>query len=274
MAEAPNAPAVELLDSRQDHRWVWTAMEPAERRQLLDRMARWMDWLVGEYPNLHERVPGCWYQHSAERNELTALYVAWVRIFVEPGENQREMALVEWHDALDRVMKRVTFPVECLENGEHKQPVLQQREPWRTEPMYPAWAGTDPAMTSAPYHPAPFYAPRPKPQPGAPVAVGTPTRPVRAATPAPAPAPEPEPEVEPRAPAAALASLVPTSLPAVGLDRLVADGVAQRFASGAVRHCQAWWINPTGQTYIRLMPDNPQHLPIIEDLDAKAPASV
>lgn len=263
-------PAVELLDSRQDLRWVVSAMEPAERRELLDRVGRWLTWLMDEYDDdgLREKVPPCWYRHKSGRNQLIALYVGWVRSYVEPGDNQRELALIEWHDALDRVSKRLTFAAKCLEAGEHVEPTYNQRDPWRTDPGYAVWAGTGPEMTRDPFHPAPYYAARPKPQPGTaapPRATKTAPAPRAAATPPPAAGPGPA----PRAAAESLAARTPLTLTVAEMDPLVSSGVARLLPSGAVRHGDAWWIRHDG-AYVRLLPDNPDHLTLIEDLDARA----
>ncbi|MFF2751073.1 hypothetical protein ACFVVA_36755 [Kitasatospora sp. NPDC058048] len=267
------AAAAELLDSRQDCRWVLSAMEPAERRQLLERMRPWVEWVVEEYDHLQleSRIPRCWYRHKGGRNELLGLYVAWVRVFVEPGETQREMALIEWADALAKVTGRVKFPVECLENGAHHQPYIESQQ-WTTDDGFVMWSGTDPVMTAPANHPAPYYQPRPKPGPGqmpAPVRaprLPAPAGPGAAAPTAPAAAPAPDP-----APAASpLAAYLPDSLSDSEMQARVREGAARQLPGvGAVLLGGSWWIAAgDGNTWVRLNPSTPEHVPTIAKLEA------
>ncbi|MEU7095933.1 hypothetical protein [Kitasatospora aureofaciens] len=273
MTTEPVAAAAELLDSRQDCRWVLSAMEPAERRQLLERMRPWVEWVVEEYDHLQleTKIPRCWYRHRGGRNELLGLYVAWVRVFVEPGENQRELALIEWADALVKVTGRVRFPVECLENGEHHQPSYTEPERWATDDKFVMWSGTDPVMTAPAHHPAPYYQPRPKPGPGQmPAPARAPRLPAAGGpgaaptAPAAAPAPEPAPAASP------LAAYLPDSLPASEMQARIQEGAARQLSGvGAVLFGGSWWIAAgDGSTWVRLNPSNPEHVPTITKLEA------
>ncbi|MFD8705885.1 hypothetical protein ACFV1W_25320 [Kitasatospora sp. NPDC059648] len=265
-----DAPAVDLVDTRQDCRWVLSAMSPGERRQLLDRMSPWVDWLVNEYPEMQLQavIPRCWYRHRGGWNKLIALYVAWVRVYVEPGENQGELALVAWDDALERVVKRLQFPVGCLEAGTHVEPHTE-REPWESEP-YLAWLPSAPEMTTDPFHPAPFYKLRPKGQQqpaGAPKLAPAPAaRPTAAAPAPPAAAAAGSPAMGPVSP---LDTYRPTSLSSADMDRLITAGTAEVVGS-AVRHLACWWVRSgDGGAWLRLQPEVAEHLPVIRDLDAR-----
>lgn len=148
-----------LPDTRQDRRWVWTAMDPEERSARVKELTQWVEWLVSEYEELRKEIPRCWYRHKGERNRLTALYVAWVRIYVEVGDSQRELALVDWHDALDRTVKALKFDSECVNTGEHNE---RQRERWSTDNRFEMWRDQG-EMTQESFHPSPGYALKPKP---------------------------------------------------------------------------------------------------------------
>ncbi|MFE7194496.1 hypothetical protein [Kitasatospora sp. NPDC057541] len=268
-----DAAAVELLDSRADLRWVLSAMAPAERRQLLERVGEWLEWLVAEYDHLElgTRIPPCWYQHRGGRAVLLALYVGWVRTYVEPTENQRENALIEWDDALNRVAARLKFAVECLENGEHVEPHTA-RAPWQTDDRFRVWAATDPLATGEPAHPAPYYQTRPKAGPGG-LPPSTPAARAPKLPPAPTPAPAP---VAPPTPAAAAASplapYLPSVLPIAEMQQRIADGSARTvegIGMGAALFSGSWWLAAgDGAQYIRLDPSNPQHVDTIRNLDA------
>ncbi|MFE3557331.1 hypothetical protein ACFXKW_21050 [Streptomyces sp. NPDC059193] len=151
----------DLADTRSDLRWVWSAMDPAERRERLSRMAEWVAWLVKEYDEHRDKILPCWYRHPSALNRLTALYVAWVRVYVEPGEEQRDLSLVEWHTALDRTVAELRFPSACQGLGTHAEPVTPLA-PWAADPHFAAWLGTAQTMTAGPEHPAPWFRRRPK----------------------------------------------------------------------------------------------------------------
>lgn len=159
LLEDPPAVA-DLADSRQDLRWVWTAMEPDERRERLARLEEWIAWLVEEYELRNDILP-CWYRHSAALNRLTALYVSWVRIYVETSEQQRDLSQVEWHDALDRTIGKLEYPLACRDNGVHTEPHTAPPT-WNTDAEFRMWLGTSPTMISDVQHPAPYFKLRPK----------------------------------------------------------------------------------------------------------------
>ncbi|MFE7665520.1 hypothetical protein [Streptomyces celluloflavus] len=138
-------------------------MPADERRERMERLAQWLQWLVTEYPKTSTAIAPCWFLHRGERNRLMALYVAWVRVYVEVGEQQRDLALVEWHDAMDRTLTKLDF-AECLDAGEHQEGYT--RAPWGHDARLASWLGTHEVMTGPPDHPAPYYQLRPKPQKG------------------------------------------------------------------------------------------------------------
>ncbi|MER6365852.1 hypothetical protein [Kitasatospora sp. NPDC001527] len=266
-----DAAAVELLDSRADHRWVLSAMAPAERRQLLERMGEWLQWLVVEYDHLElgTRIPPCWYRHRGGRNVLLALYVGWVRTYVEPTDSQRENALIEWDDALNRVAGRLKFAVECLENGEHVEPHTT-REPWKVDDGFRVWLATDPMATAEADHPAPYYQTRPKAGPGGLPSAPPPRAPRLPAAPPSTSAPAEAPPA-PSAAASPLAPYLPSALPVAEMQQRLADGSARPVEGvpGAVLFSGSWWLAAgDGAQFVRLDPSNPQHVDTIRQLDA------
>lgn len=89
-------------------RWVWAAMEPAERRAKLRELAEWVAWLIDAH-ELHNTIPACWYQHSRLLERLTALYAGWVRVYCSP-QSDRHPAEVDWITMLDNMEPRLKAP--------------------------------------------------------------------------------------------------------------------------------------------------------------------
>ncbi|MGY0059360.1 hypothetical protein ACWY4P_22855 [Streptomyces sp. LZ34] len=89
-------------------RWVWTAMEPAERRAKLRQLATWVKWLITAH-ELHNTIPACWYRHPRLLERLTALYTGWVRVYCSP-DSERHLAEADWITTLDNMEPRLKVP--------------------------------------------------------------------------------------------------------------------------------------------------------------------
>lgn len=216
--------------------WVWSAMAPAERRARLAQLRTWVEWLVAEYPSeLAGTIPTCWYRHRSQVNRITALYVAWLRTYVEAGDNQRDTALVEWHDALDRTISRLNWPSKCLDTGEHVEPAdAAEVWVWATDPAFSTWLGTAPAATAAAYHPAPVYLPVAGDPSDAEVSMSS--------------SPPPSTPHRPPAGAAPFDDVMPAELMA----EAIARGDAERLASSAaVSYRGSWWLG-SDTMYVRV----------------------
>ncbi|GAA2627683.1 hypothetical protein GCM10010411_76070 [Actinomadura fulvescens] len=209
-------------------RWVWAAMAPAERRHRLTEMKRWVEWLLAEYPRLSTKIPHCWYRHPEGLNRLTALYVGWVRTYVEAA-NQRDSSLVEWHDALDRVTERLGYPSRCVAEGAHQE---QHTALWRTDDHFHAWRGSSAGATHQQRHPTPQFARRATRRP--PAGDRTP------------------------AAAAGTGQDFTTVLTRERLQSLLDTGAARMVTpEGPVRYDDHWWIGRPGGMHVRIPADDP-----------------
>jgi Domain of unknown function (DUF4913) len=63
--------------------WCWATLAAAAASQLWLDLAGWVGWLRGRYP-LAERLPACWWRHPEVVEELTALWLAWQRAYLDP----------------------------------------------------------------------------------------------------------------------------------------------------------------------------------------------
>ncbi|WP_238545396.1 MULTISPECIES: hypothetical protein [Streptomyces] len=110
----PEAPGGDVLP----YGWVWAAMPPAERRMKMRELADWVSWLTATF-ELHNRMPPCWYRHTAVVEHLTALYAAWVRSYCTPT-GHRELAEVEWISMLHAFAPHLQ--VASCATGTHQEP--------------------------------------------------------------------------------------------------------------------------------------------------------
>jgi len=97
--------------------WCWPALgEVAAAEQWRD-LSAWVGWLRGRYP-IAEQLPACWWRHSELVEELTALRLAWLAAYTEPGAALT--GPIDFHDRwLPSVLGRVRrWGVQCL--GEHR----------------------------------------------------------------------------------------------------------------------------------------------------------
>jgi hypothetical protein len=136
---APAAPA--------PRRWVWAAMEPADRRERLRELAVWVDWLRRTF-ELHNQVPACWYRHPPVVEHLTALYVGWLRTYAgEPGTGVPE---ADWINTLHGFVPRLQLAA-CAA-GTHQPPPPAPPVPAPGD--FATFVETSPEMTDPADHPA------------------------------------------------------------------------------------------------------------------------
>ncbi|MFD7626753.1 hypothetical protein ACFV7Q_12085 [Streptomyces sp. NPDC059851] len=109
----PGAPQIE------PQRWVWAAMDPAERRLRLRELAAWVDWVRTTF-ELHNVITHCWYRHSPVVEHLTALYTGWMRTYAGEAEPGRELAEADWINTLHAFTPRLQLPA-CV-TGTHQDP--------------------------------------------------------------------------------------------------------------------------------------------------------
>ncbi|MFB8314681.1 hypothetical protein ACFC5T_40185 [Streptomyces sp. NPDC055961] len=129
-------------------RWVWAAMEPADRRQRLRELAEWVDWLRDTF-ELHNSIPACWYQHPPVIEHLTALYVGWVRTYAGPDEPGRELGEADWIHTLHALTPRLSLPA-CATSH---QPAPTPHVP-DTGQDFDQFLVTSPMATAPAFHPA------------------------------------------------------------------------------------------------------------------------
>ena len=74
---------------------VWTAHTDVDQEQLLESLARWIDWLKDRYPLDHRVVPDCWAEQSELIEEFSALHLAWQVAYA--STSPADSALT-WHE--------------------------------------------------------------------------------------------------------------------------------------------------------------------------------
>lgn len=134
-AASRNSKAKPLPQSASEQ-WVFAALNSADRRQRLNELNDWLTWLISQYPSAESKIPPCWYRHPEAVNRLAALYVGWLRTYVEIIDPPKPLALVEWHKALDQTLPNLGFPNRCLSDGTHYNPPGEQNQ-WATDADFP-----------------------------------------------------------------------------------------------------------------------------------------
>jgi len=102
-------------------RWVWDAMEPAERRARLRELATWTEWLVATF-QLQTVVPQCWFRHRPVVEHLTALHIGWVRSYTDPSPG-RDMPEADWLSTLHAFIPHLQIS-KC--SNQHEEPTLRR----------------------------------------------------------------------------------------------------------------------------------------------------
>ncbi|MEV8396694.1 hypothetical protein [Streptomyces niveus] len=131
-------------------RWVWDAMEPAERRERLRELRIWVNWLRITF-ELHNQIPECWYRHKPVREALTALYVGWIRTYAGEQTPGRELAEADWINTLYNITPRLQLAT-CA-TGAHEPPPHPPAIPGARE-TFQAYLSASHDMTAPPRHPA------------------------------------------------------------------------------------------------------------------------
>lgn len=133
----------------ESRRWIWSAMDPPERRERLRELAVWVAWLRTTF-ELHNQIPVCWYRHSPVVEHLSALYVGWARTYAGDQGAGRELAEAEWINTLHALTPRLQLAA-CA-TGTH-EPAPPPPVPGEDE-AFELYLATSDATTSAPHHPA------------------------------------------------------------------------------------------------------------------------
>lgn len=128
-------------------RWVWAAMEPAERRERMRELAVWVAWLRKTF-ELHNQIPTCWYRHPPVVEHLTALYAGWLRTYTgDPGQGVTE---TDWINTLHGFAPRLQLAA-CAA-GAHQPPPPPPQAPPADD--LTTFLATEPSMSEPPVHPA------------------------------------------------------------------------------------------------------------------------
>ncbi|MFX4293628.1 hypothetical protein [Streptomyces bohaiensis] len=135
----------EQAEKPEPRRWVWDAMEPADRAERLVQLQQWVTWLRTTH-ELHKEIPECWYRHSAVLERMTALYAGWCRAYINPTPG-RDHAELEWITALDSAIPRMKLAA-CASGHDPKRPPQPVSDTGFTDFLSSAWV-TRPAQ-----HPA------------------------------------------------------------------------------------------------------------------------
>ncbi|MGW5048373.1 hypothetical protein [Streptomyces griseoluteus] len=150
-ATAPSAVNGEESKPEPITRWVWRAMEPAEREARLLELTGWVDWLLTAHPKLHSKMPKCWHLHEDIIEHLTALFLGWVRTYAGDPAKISTRAEIEWLTSLHSLTPHLGSP-GCQAASTHQDP------PPRPKPdgeLLEQWMDGDPEFLTAPaHHPA------------------------------------------------------------------------------------------------------------------------
>lgn len=212
--------------------WVLSALDPDQRsHRITHQLGPWVTWLVHTY-RLRTQIPPCWYRHPEVVERLKNLMVGWIHTYTgDPSEfGDRPFAYVEFDDALERELRRITVPPRCLD-GDHEDPPVT----WTTDTDQHDWLSTSAWATAPPVHPAPDFTtsatdrtePKMTSQPGPPSAPG----------------------------------LVMSRTDG---DAFVQDGTARAMRDYAIHYDGTWWLGDRN-TYVRVTDDD-----LNQQLDFKA----
>lgn len=147
----PSPPGAAAAKKAEPQRWVWVAMDPAERRIRLRELACWVDWLRTAF-ELHNTITHCWYRHSAVVEHLTALYTGWIRTYAGEEEPGRELAEADWINTLHAFTPRLQLAA-CA-TGTHQEPPLRVPPPPGSDEAFDLYLAVSDTTTAPPVHPA------------------------------------------------------------------------------------------------------------------------
>lgn len=239
---SPTEPLFDLPEPRRSAvaraQWVLAALDPAQRRHHIERyLGPWVTWLVHTY-RLRTAIPPCWYRHPDITERLKNLMVGWIATFTDdPGDHlaDRPFAYVEFDDALERELHRITVPPACLD-GDHEDPPAT----WTTDPGQADWLTSSTWATAPPEHPTPDF-------------TGTPTadQPATART-------ETTMADQPRHPGNPGQTGTGFVMPRAQGEDLIKDGQATPMRDYAIHYDGAWWLGDA-QTYVRVTDDELNH---------------
>ncbi|MFJ4126364.1 hypothetical protein ACIP3U_34235 [[Kitasatospora] papulosa] len=82
-------------------------------------------WLRTTF-ELHNSIPTCWYRHSPVVKHLTVLYAGWIHTYAGEQVPGRELAEVDWMNALHVLTPRLRLAA-CAA-GHHEEPPPMPRE--------------------------------------------------------------------------------------------------------------------------------------------------
>ncbi|MFD8953948.1 hypothetical protein ACFV0B_34420 [Streptomyces xanthophaeus] len=132
-------------------RWVWAAMEPAERRIRMRELGAWVDWLRTTF-ELHHTITYCWYRHTAVVEHLTALYTGWIRTYAAEEQPARELAEADWINTLHALTPRLKLAA-CA-TGTHQEPPMIVPPPAGSSEDFELYLTLSDATTAPATHPA------------------------------------------------------------------------------------------------------------------------
>ncbi|MBO8189895.1 hypothetical protein [Streptomyces spirodelae] len=129
-------------------RWVWSAMEPDERESRLAELTLWVDWLIETY-DVRNQIARCWYRHPRIIEQLTALYLGWVRTYAGDPSKLTLRAEIDWVKELYAFLPRLGN-ASC--QSSHQDPPAP---PLTDGEAYSEWVDAGPAFLARPRsHPA------------------------------------------------------------------------------------------------------------------------
>jgi hypothetical protein len=83
----------------------WATMDDLQTEDALDELQDWVAWVVDRYSLDHRVIPGCWDNHAALIEELSALRTAWIAAFCVTA---RPEAPLDWHQSFQFARQRLS----------------------------------------------------------------------------------------------------------------------------------------------------------------------
>ena len=101
----------------------WIELDAGSAAEEWARLTGWVDWFIDRY-QLTETLPSCWYAHPPIVEELSALHVAWLGAYCDPGASANDG--VAFHDMAERVLDRIQQADRpgCASAGAHREDVF------------------------------------------------------------------------------------------------------------------------------------------------------